>query len=151
MTIYLLVPAHRHSFRSKSAYADQCSPTTIRKFQVSILATCSINFEILGFEYKFDFRVQKLYQLCNSICVQFKNSKGKGKVMSPHHDGRGVEFQLLSFVALMLDGGKWSASLPSHFIHMKERLVTHWVGGWVGLRAVLMFWRSEQTLANVRI
>jgi len=50
MRIYLLVSAHWHSFRCKSTYADQHAPTTIRKFQVSIFAICSINFEILGFE-----------------------------------------------------------------------------------------------------
>lgn len=55
MMIYLLVPAHWHSFRSKSTYADQHAPTTIQKFQVSIFAVCSINFKILGFEYKFGF------------------------------------------------------------------------------------------------
>lgn len=49
MTIYLLVPAHWHSFRCKSAYAAQHSPTTIQKFQVSVLAACSISFEILGY------------------------------------------------------------------------------------------------------
>jgi hypothetical protein len=55
MMIYLLVPAHWHSFRSKSTYADQHAPTTVQQFQVSIFAVCSINFKILGFEYKFGF------------------------------------------------------------------------------------------------
>jgi len=92
MMIYLLVPVHWHSFRCKSTYADQHSPTTIRKFQVSMFAVCSINLKILGFEYKFGFHGYKLYQLCNNICAQLKNVKGKGKVVSAHHEGRGVEF-----------------------------------------------------------
>jgi hypothetical protein len=54
LMIYL-VPEHWYSFRCKSTYADQHAPTTIRKFQVSIFAICSFNFDIMGFEYKFCF------------------------------------------------------------------------------------------------
>jgi hypothetical protein len=36
-----------------------------------------------------------------------------------------------------LDGGEWSASRPDRFT-LRERVPgTHWVGGWVGPRAVL--------------
>jgi hypothetical protein len=34
------------------------------------------------------------------------------------------------FLMSALDGREWSASLPSHFIH-----ITHWIGGWVDPRA----------------
>jgi hypothetical protein len=36
-----------------------------------------------------------------------------------------------------LDGGKWSASHPGRFIPRERALGTHWIGGWVGPRAVL--------------
>jgi len=36
-----------------------------------------------------------------------------------------------------LDGGEWSVLRPGRFI-LKERAPgTNWIGGWVGLRAVL--------------
>jgi len=36
-----------------------------------------------------------------------------------------------------LDGGEWSASRPGRFT-LKERAPgIHWIGGWVGPRAVL--------------
>jgi hypothetical protein len=33
--------------------------------------------------------------------------------------------------------GEWSASRPSHFIPRGGASDTHWIGGWVGSRAVL--------------
>jgi hypothetical protein len=36
-----------------------------------------------------------------------------------------------------LDGGEWSASLPGGFIPRERVPGTHWIGGWVGPRAVL--------------
>jgi hypothetical protein len=36
-----------------------------------------------------------------------------------------------------LNGGEWSASRPSRFPPVKELPGTHWIGGWVGPRAVL--------------
>jgi hypothetical protein len=35
-----------------------------------------------------------------------------------------------------LDGGEWLASGPGRFT-LKERASNHWIGGWVGPRAVL--------------
>jgi hypothetical protein len=37
----------------------------------------------------------------------------------------------------VLDGGEWSASRPSLFTPRERALGTHWIGGWVGPRAVL--------------
>jgi hypothetical protein len=34
-------------------------------------------------------------------------------------------------------GGEWSASRPGSFTPRERALGTHWVGGWVGRRAVL--------------
>jgi hypothetical protein len=36
-----------------------------------------------------------------------------------------------------LDGGEWSASRPGRFIPRERAAGTHWIGGWVGHRAVL--------------
>jgi hypothetical protein len=47
-----------------------------------------------------------------------------------------VEVQLHS-VTLALDGGEWSASRPGRFTPKERASGTHWIGGWVGPRAVL--------------
>jgi hypothetical protein len=36
-----------------------------------------------------------------------------------------------------LDGGEWQASRPGHFSLRESDPGTHWIGGWVGPRAVL--------------
>jgi hypothetical protein len=36
-----------------------------------------------------------------------------------------------------LDGGEWSASCPGRFTPREGAPGTHWIGGWVGPRAVL--------------
>jgi hypothetical protein len=36
-----------------------------------------------------------------------------------------------------LDGGEWSASRPGRFSSRERAPGTHWIGGWVGPRAVL--------------
>jgi hypothetical protein len=36
-----------------------------------------------------------------------------------------------------LDGDEWSASRPGRFIPRERAPGTHWIGGWVGPRAVL--------------
>jgi hypothetical protein len=36
-----------------------------------------------------------------------------------------------------LDGDEWSASRPGRFTPRKRAIGTHWIGGWVGPRAVL--------------
>jgi hypothetical protein len=36
-----------------------------------------------------------------------------------------------------LDGGEWSASRPVRFTFRERAPGTHWIGGWVGPRAVL--------------
>jgi hypothetical protein len=36
-----------------------------------------------------------------------------------------------------LDGGEWSASRLGRFISRERAPGTHWIGGWVGSRAVL--------------
>jgi hypothetical protein len=36
-----------------------------------------------------------------------------------------------------LDGDEWSASRPGRFTPREKALAIHWIGGWVGPRAVL--------------
>jgi hypothetical protein len=36
-----------------------------------------------------------------------------------------------------LDGGEWSDLRPGRFNHRERAPGTHWIGGWVGPRAVL--------------
>jgi hypothetical protein len=36
-----------------------------------------------------------------------------------------------------LDGGEWSASRTGHFTSRERASGTHWIGGWVGPRAVI--------------
>jgi hypothetical protein len=36
-----------------------------------------------------------------------------------------------------LDGGEWSASRPGRFTPRERAPGTHWIGGWVGPKAVL--------------
>jgi hypothetical protein len=49
----------------------------------------------------------------------------------------GVEIYLHAFLTSALDGGEWSASRPGRFTSRERAPGTHWIGGWVGLRAVL--------------
>jgi hypothetical protein len=39
------------------------------------------------------------------------------------------------FLISALVGGEWSASRPGRFTHGEIALGTHWIGGWVDLRA----------------
>jgi hypothetical protein len=42
-----------------------------------------------------------------------------------------------AFLNLALDGGEWSVSRSGRFTPREIALGTHWIGGWVGLRAGL--------------
>jgi hypothetical protein len=42
-----------------------------------------------------------------------------------------------AFLTSALDGGEWSASCPGRFTPRERVLGTHWIAGWVGLRAGL--------------
>jgi hypothetical protein len=57
---------------------------------------------------------------------------------APHHEGV-LEWRYSSTHSLTseLDGGEWSASRPGRFTPRERSLGTHWIGGWVGSRAVL--------------
>jgi len=49
----------------------------------------------------------------------------------------GVEKQLHAFLISTLVGGEWSASHSGHSIPGERAPGTHWLEGWVGLRASL--------------
>jgi hypothetical protein len=40
------------------------------------------------------------------------------------------------FLTSALHGGEWSASLPGRFTPRERAPGTHWIGGWVGPRAI---------------
>jgi hypothetical protein len=49
----------------------------------------------------------------------------------------GMEVYLHAFLTSVLDGDEWSASGSGRFIRRERAPDTHWIGGWVGFRAVL--------------
>jgi hypothetical protein len=48
-----------------------------------------------------------------------------------------VELQLHAFLTSAPGGGEWSVSRPGRFAPRERAPGTHWIGGWVGLRASL--------------
>jgi hypothetical protein len=48
-----------------------------------------------------------------------------------------VEVLLPSILTSILDEGEWPASSPDRFPSGEKASSTHWIGGWVGLRAGL--------------
>jgi hypothetical protein len=55
------------------------------------------------------------------------------------HEGVFREWRYSSTHSLTsaLDGGEWSTSRPSRFTPKERATGIHWIGGWLGLRAVL--------------
>jgi hypothetical protein len=47
------------------------------------------------------------------------------------------KYSSMHSLTLALEGGEWSASRPSRFTPRERAPGTHWMGGWVGPRAVL--------------
>jgi hypothetical protein len=74
-----------------------------------------------------------------------RHRESKGKVVpvlfnsAPRHEGALREWRYSSTHSLTstLDGGEWSASRPGRFAPRERAPDTHWIGGWVGPRAVL--------------
>jgi hypothetical protein len=68
----------------------------------------------------------------------------KGKVIpvlsTEHHAMEaywGMEVWFHTFLTSALDGGEWSVSRAGHFNPRERAPDSHWIGGWVGPRAVL--------------
>jgi hypothetical protein len=60
--------------------------------------------------------------------------------LTQHHAMKaywGVEVYIHEFLTSALDGGEWSGSRPGRFTPRERAPGTHWIGGWVGRRAVL--------------
>jgi len=55
--------------------------------------------------------------------------------MTKHRAIWGLEMELRTFLTLVLDGSQWSASCPGCFIPGRRTPCTHWIEGWVNLRA----------------
>jgi hypothetical protein len=56
--------------------------------------------------------------------------------LTEHHAMK-VYCGVTHYLTSALDGGKWSASRPGRFTLRERAPGTHWIGGWVGPRAVL--------------
>jgi len=54
-----------------------------------------------------------------------------------------VEVNLHTFLTLAPGRGEWSASCFSHFTSEETATDTHWIGGWVGLRANMVLMESN--------
>jgi hypothetical protein len=48
-----------------------------------------------------------------------------------------LEYSSTRSLTLALDASEWSASRSSHFTPREGAPGTHWIGGWVGPRAIL--------------
>jgi hypothetical protein len=95
------------------------------------------------------FSVSARYGLSSGCGWRRRPSDMEGKVkvkvelslcLIKHHAVKtywGVEVYLQAFLTSALDGGEWSASPPGHFNPRERAPGTHWIGGWVGPRAVL--------------
>jgi hypothetical protein len=59
--------------------------------------------------------------------------------LAPYHEGVLVEwkYSFTHFFNSALDGGEWSASRPGRFTPSERPPDTHWIGGWMGPRAIL--------------
>jgi hypothetical protein len=76
--------------------------------------------------------------------LDYKNNSEVIKVklslcLTKHHAMKtywGVEVQLHALTSA-LDGGEWLASRPGRFTPRERAPGTHWIGGWVGPRAIL--------------
>jgi hypothetical protein len=63
-----------------------------------------------------------------------------------HMGGGGVgSIPILSLV-LGIDGGEWSPSWPDHYIPGERAPGTPWIGGWVGLKAILHYLKEKKSL-----
>jgi hypothetical protein len=58
---------------------------------------------------------------------------------APHHEGvlGELKYRPTHYLTSALDRGEWLASRPGRFTPRERDPGTHWIGGWVGLRAVL--------------
>jgi hypothetical protein len=66
-----------------------------------------------------------------------KKSKKSKAVFNRHAGAKGERKYSFSFVTSALDGGEWSASRPVYALPRERKPGTHWIGGYVGLRAGL--------------
>jgi hypothetical protein len=96
------------------------------------LALLNMALWILGRMYMFrNYAASLMVKVKLSLCFFFN--------WVPCHEGVLEEWRYSSTHSFTsaLDGGEWSASCPGRFISRERAPSTHWIGGWVGPRAVL--------------
>jgi hypothetical protein len=76
--------------------------------------------------------------------ILLTEGEAKGEVVlcfkrAPRHEGVLGEwtYSYTHSLTSALDGGEWSASSSDRFTPRERTPCTHWIGGWVGPRAVL--------------
>jgi hypothetical protein len=79
-------------------------------------------------------RSASLQQNCSKGVYRCCRALTDNHAIKAYWVSRGVAPRILTSA---LDGGEWSASRPGRFTPRESVSVTHWRGGWVGLRAGL--------------
>jgi hypothetical protein len=87
----------------------------------------------LGIFYGLEWRLNNLNHF-NKVKVKLSLRLTKHHAMKTYW---GVEVQLHACLTSALDGDEWSASRPGRLTPRKRAPGIHWIGGWVGPRAVL--------------
>jgi hypothetical protein len=109
-----------------------CRPTHFIDIRLKVVNECHPKQYISLQEKKLCLlhKLSSAFNLCP--CAFFK--------WAPHHEGIiGREWMYSSTHSLTsaLGGGKWSASHLAHFTPRERAPGAHWIGGWVGPRAIL--------------
>jgi hypothetical protein len=83
--------------------------------------------------------VESQLRITSTVSVEVKVKLSLCFNWAPRHEGVLGEWRYNSTHSLTssLDEGEWSASRPGHFTPRERPPGTHWIGGWVGPRAVL--------------
>jgi hypothetical protein len=63
----------------------------------------------------------------------------------------GVDVLIYIFLTSALAGGEWLASHPGRFIPGERTSSTHWIGGWVDVRAALDYMEKRKFLTLPRL
>jgi hypothetical protein len=115
------VEEHSFNLKYKIRIFEELLPDLHGKEFISVLESCKTG----------------LNNYCSKIKVTVKLSLCFNR--APRHEGVLGEWRYNSTHSLTstLDGGEWSASRPGRFTPKERAPGTHWIGGWVGPRAVL--------------
>jgi hypothetical protein len=89
-------------------------------------ASCSLESSLVRPDCSF------LLMASRRFCLETASGGWRGVVKV-----KGKVVPVLCFATSALDGGEWSALRPGRFTPKERAPGIHWIGGWVGSRAVL--------------